>query len=89
LIRNHLLCPYNDCIAHKRSEDNRIRVLVDEKRRIMLEKSLRTDKKKKTRLPYLNKKWVIAQECPFCHKDVEIVVDETHFGRNITLRLPR
>ena len=89
MVRNQSLCPYNDCVAHKRSEDNRIRVLIDEKRNVKLEQSLRADKKKTTRLPYLSEKWVVAQKCPFCHRSVEVVIDETHAGRNINLRLPR
>ena len=33
LVRNHSLCPYSDCVAHDRRNIQRIKVLVDEKRK--------------------------------------------------------
>jgi hypothetical protein len=87
IVRNHLLCPHSSCVAHERKDENRIRALIDEKRNVTLEQSSK-DKKTMTKLPYLNKKWIVRKTCPFCYRDVEVVIDETHDGRNISLRLP-
>jgi len=87
LVRNHLLCPYKDCIAHRRKDSNRVQVLVDEKRNVVLNKTF-ISKVKRTKLPYLNKRWVVPGKCPYCNRKLEVVIDETHNGRNINLRLP-
>jgi len=89
LVRNHSICPYSDCVAHNRKDENRIRVLIDEKRNVTLKQSLKSVRKRSKTLPCLNKKWVVAQKCPFCERDVEVVIDETHAGRNVNLRLPQ
>jgi hypothetical protein len=44
---------------------------------------------KRTKLPYLNKKWIVPGKCPYCNRGLEVVIDETHNGRNINLRLPQ
>ena len=51
LIRNHLLCPYQDCIAHKRENTPRIKVLIDEKRNVSVYKSKSTIDSERTKLP--------------------------------------
>ena len=86
LIRNHLLCPYSDCIAHERDNTARIKVSIDEKRNVSLYKSKSTINSERTRLSYLFKKWVREAKCPFCKKSIEVVIDETHNGRNVSLR---
>ncbi|HLE75674.1 MAG TPA: hypothetical protein VI864_06480 [Candidatus Bathyarchaeia archaeon] len=87
LVRNHLLCPYDDCVAHSRKRAERIQVLVDEKRSVILKKTF-PEKTAKTRLPYLNKKWIVPGKCPYCSRGLEVVIDETRKGRNIHLKLP-
>lgn len=89
LIRNHLVCPYSDCIAHERGNMLKIKVSIDEERNVLLRKSKSTVRTKRTRLPYLYEKWVRLKECPYCNKPVEVVIDETHTGRNIYLRIQR
>ena len=88
LVRSHLLCPYSDCVAHYRKDTPRIHVLLDEERAVSLKKDV-TNKIVKTRLPYLNKRWVRLKKCPHCNRPLEIVIDETHDGRNIYLRIPK
>lgn len=87
MVRNHLLCPYLDCFAHQRNETLRIRALVDEERNVVLQKSI-AGKKAKSKLRFLYKLWVIPSKCPYCNRPVEVVIDETHNGRNISIRLP-
>ena len=92
LVRNHLLCPYSDCICHYRSKDLRIQVLVNHvngEREVSLKETV-TGEKGRTNLP---KKFTyevyIELKCPYCQRPVEVVIDETHNGRNINLRLPQ
>ena len=40
------------------------------------------------RLSYKYKKWIKSSKCPYCRKALEVVIDETHEGRNVNLRLP-
>jgi len=47
---------------------------------------LRLQKTGQTNLPYRYTKEVYAEVCPYCLKPVEVVIDETHDGRNISLR---
>ena len=89
LVRNHSLCPYSDCVAHDRRDIQRIKVLVDEERNVELQKSVAGEKKSRSRLNYKYKLWVIPQNCPFCNRPVEVVIDETHNGRNINIRISR
>jgi hypothetical protein len=86
LVRNHLLCPYSDCVAHERSNTARIKAVIDEKRNVSLFKSKSTIASKRTRLPYLFKKWIKQANCPFCTRSIEVVIDETRQGRNVHLR---
>ena len=86
LVRSHLLCPYFDCFAHNRRDIQRIQVLVDESRNVELRKPIPIEG---TRLSYLYKRWVKLSKCPYCNKSIEVVIDETHTGRNIYLRIPR
>ena len=54
LVRNHLLCPYSDCEANKRSGDLRIQVVVNEVnngRTVSLRKTLEGEQERTT-LPY-------------------------------------
>ena len=88
LVRNHLLCPYAHCVAHRGRDAKRIQVLVDENRNVELRKTS-PDKKTKTKLAYLGKKWIVTGTCPYCDRNMEVVIDETHNGRNINLRLPQ
>lgn len=88
LVRSHLLCPYSDCVAHYRKNSPRVQVLLDEERAVSLRKGV-SGKSVKTRLPYLNKRWVRLKECPHCDRPLEVVIDETHDGRNIYLRIPQ
>jgi hypothetical protein len=88
LVRNHLLCPYSDCEANKRSEDLRIQVIVNDvndKRTVRLEKTLKGEKEH-TSLPYKWTKEVYDADCPYCQRPVEVVIDETHSTRYIHLR---
>ena len=85
LVRTHLLCPYNDCEAHLRSNPYRIQVIVDVNRNVILQKPQKIRGKK---LDYKNEKWVRNGSCPYCTKPVEVVIDETHQGRNVNIRLP-
>lgn len=86
LVRNHLLCPYVDCAAHYRRDTKRMQVLVDEKRNVVLNKES-SGKRTRTRLPYLYKHWIVPTKCPHRNRPIEVVIDETHDGRNIYLRL--
>ena len=61
---------------------------MDEERAVSLRKDV-SGKSVKTRLPYLNKRWVRLKECPHCDRPLEVVIDETHDGRNIYLRIPK
>ena len=88
LVRNHLLCPYSDCEANKRSGDLRIQVVVNEingERTISLKKTLKGEKDNTT-IPYKWTKEAYDSECPHCQRPVEVVIDETHSGRNIYLK---
>jgi hypothetical protein len=88
LVRNHLLCPYSDCEANKRSKELRIQVLINEvndERTVGLRKTLK-GQKDNTTLPYKWTKEAYDSECPYCQRPVEVVIDETHTGRNISLR---
>jgi len=85
LVRNHLLCPYSDCEAHNRQKSPRIRIKVDEERNVTLSQSEKGEKNK-TSLPYQNKKWEKPTNCPYCNRELTVVIDETHNGRNIYLR---
>lgn len=88
LFRNHLLCPYSDCEANKRSGDLRIQVAVNEaegERTVSLTKTLKGEKEK-TSLPYRYTKEAYDSECPYCQRPVEVVIDETHSTRYIHLR---
>jgi len=67
----------------------RIKVLVDEARNVELQKSVAGEKKSRSRLDYKYKLWVIPQNCPFCNRPVEVVIDETHNCRNINIRISR
>jgi hypothetical protein len=91
LVRNHLLCPYSDCIASDRSNELRIQVRInqdEDSRKVSLDKTFKTDKER-TRLPYKYTYEVFTKlSCPYCNRPVEVVVDETHKGRNVNLRLP-
>ncbi len=51
LVRNHVLYPYSDCEACKRSGDLRIQGY--------------------------------NEKCPYCQGPVEVIIDETHSGRNV------
>lgn len=64
----------------------RIQVLVDEDRNVELRKPIPVEG---ARLSYLYERWVKLSECPYCNRPVEVVIDETHPGRNIHLRIPR
>lgn len=86
LVRTHLLCPYSDCIAHFRSDPYRIQVLIDNDRNVQLQKPQDIPS---ARLVYLYKMWIKSSNCPYCGKDLEVVIDETHQGRNVYLRLPK
>ena len=92
LIRNHLLCPYSNCDANKRSGDLRIQLLVNQendKRKVNLKSTLK-GQRGKTDLPYRNTKEVYSELfCPYCKKPVEVVIDETHTTRYIHLRQAR
>src|SRR3990170_287358 len=73
LIRNHLLCPYSDCIANKRSGDLRIQVLVNQlsgKREVRLKTSV-SGERGKTDLPYKHTNEVYHGFCPYCNRPVE------------------
>lgn len=88
LVRNHLLCPYSDCEANKRSGDLRIQVVVNEddgERTVSLGKTLKGEKEN-TSLPYRYTKEVYDAECSYCQRPVEVVIDETHSTRYIHLR---
>jgi hypothetical protein len=87
LARNHLLCPYADCIANKRTGSQRIRVLLDEERNVELQQSS-WKAPAKTKLSYKYQLWEKPSKCPFCGRPVEVVIDEIHKGRNINIRLP-
>ncbi len=60
---------------------------MDEERKVVLQKSI-GDKKTKSELRFLYKLWSIPSKCPYCNRPVEVVIDETHDGRNINIRLP-
>ena len=80
LVRNHLLCPYQDCEASKRSGDLRIQVAVNEindERTVSLRKTLKGEKDN-TNLPYKWNKEVYDSECPYCKRPVEVVIDENN-----------
>ena len=54
LVRNHLLCPYSDCICNYRSKDLRIQVMVNQvngEREVSLKETVK-GKKGRTSLPY-------------------------------------
>lgn len=87
LARNHLLCPYADCIAYKRTGSQRIRVLLDEERNVELQQSS-WQAPRKTKLNYKYELWEKPSNCPFCGRPVGVVIDEIHKGRNISIRLP-
>jgi len=63
-------------------------VLVDEERNIELQQSS-WKPPCKTKLKYKHELWEKPSICPFCDRPVEVVIDETHNGRNINIRLPR
>ena len=83
LVRTHLLCPYSDCRAYFRADPFRIQVLLDKDRNVTLQKP---KDMRGSRLPYLYRRWVKPSVCPYCEKKVEVIIDETHQGRNIYLR---
>jgi hypothetical protein len=89
LIRNHLLCPYSDCLANERSKELRIKLLVnqvdDNIREVQLEKST-VEGKRRTSLPYNGKKEVCTKTCPYCNSQIEIVIDETGPTRYVHTR---
>ena len=85
LVRTHLVCPYSDCIAHFRNDPYRIQVLIDNNRNVKLQKPKDIPS---ARLAYLHKKWIKSSNCPYCGKALEVVIDETHQGRNVNMRLP-
>lgn len=84
LVRTHLLCPHSDCVAHFRGDPYRIQVLIDNDRNVILQKPQDIPS---ARLAYLYKKWIKSSKCPYCGKALEVVIDETHEGRNVNLRL--
>ena len=86
LVRTHSVCPYRDCKAHLRSGPYRIQVLIDEQRNVILQKPQDIQGSK---LTYKYDKWVRSRNCPYCDKVVEVVIDETHEGRNLNIRLPK
>jgi len=86
LVRTHLVCPHSDCVAYFRNDPFRIQVLVDKDRNVLLQKPKDI---RGIRLPYLHKRWVKSSICPYCEKNVEVVIDEAHQGRNIYLRKPK
>ena len=86
LVRNHLLCPYSSCVAHERGNTARIKAVIDEKRNVSIFKSKSSIAGERTRLLYLFRKWVRQATCPFCKKSIEVIIDETHNGRNVSLR---
>ena len=89
LVRNHLLCPYSDCVCHERSQDLRIQVTVNQlnsKREVRLKKTIKGEGER-TSIPYNYTKEVYSERCPYCLRPVEVVVDETHVTRYIHLRL--
>lgn len=86
LVRTHLLCPHKDCVAFSRSNAYRIQAVIDENRNVQLQKPKNVQS---NRLPYLHKLWVRQGICPYCNKELELVIDETHKGRNIYTRKPR
>jgi hypothetical protein len=92
LIRNHLLCPYADCDANKRSGDLRIQVLVNQdngEREVRLKPTIR-GQRGRTKLPYKYTKEVYSDLfCPYCNRPVEVVIDETHVTRYVHLRQSR
>jgi hypothetical protein len=89
LVRNHLLCPYGDCVAHDRSGELRIQVLVSDERLVNLKKTAK-GKRGKTSLPYKGTREVVrGQLCPYCRKPVEVIIDETHVTRYVYLRQPK
>lgn len=91
LVRNHLLCPYTDCEANKRSGDLRIQVNVKEingLREVTLKKAVKGEKSR-TSLTYRNDYEAFIEKCPYCLRPIEVVVDETHSGRNVYLRKGR
>jgi len=63
-------------------------VQVDEERNIKLQQSS-WKPPRKTKLKYKYELWEKPSICPFCDRPVEVVIDETHNGRNINIRLPR
>ncbi len=67
---------------------NKVDFTKTEERDVSLRKEV-SGKSVKTRLPYLNKRWVRLKECPHCDRPLEVVIDETHDGRNIYLRIPK
>jgi hypothetical protein len=88
LVRNHLLCPYSDCEANKRSGELRIQVIVNEVtngRTVSLRKTAKGEKERTT-LPYNFNREVYGEKCPYCQRPVEVIIDETHSGRNIYLK---
>ncbi len=88
MVRNHLLCPHADCDAHRREDEERICVLIDAEGDVTLKQSLRTNKKSLTKRAFTNNKKITTLVCPFCHKPIELVIDETHTGRDVYFRLP-
>ena len=89
LIRNHLLCPYINCEANKRSGNLRIQVIINKKnetREVRLKKTVR-GKRGKTKLPYkYTAETFSGLSCPYCSRPLEVVVDETHDTRYVYLR---
>ena len=89
--RNHLLCPYSNCEANKRSEDLRIQVIVAEingVREAILKKTVRGEPAR-TELSFRNDYEAFIEKCPYCQRPIEVVIDETHSGRNVYLRKGR
>ena len=64
----------------------RIQVAIDEERNVKLSQSEKGTPVK-TKLGYKYKKWEKDSNCPFCYRPVTVVIDETHNGRNIYLKI--
>ena len=77
LVRNHLLCPYTDCEANKRSGDLRIQVNVEEingLREVTLKKAVNGEKSR-TSLAYRNDYEAFIEEVSMLLRPIRVVVE--------------
>ena len=58
---------------------------VNDSRTVTLNRSVKGEKDN-TSLLYNYQREVYNKNCPFCQRPVEVIIDETHSGRNIYLR---